>query len=134
MSTPAADSPRNPRRVAFLWASAFVLAAVIGFGPGWWERHLYRQTEALTGVGSKVQSGTLTEARRKVDPGRSARQVVEALGQPSFSHSSLGTSRHDIWAYYYADGTLTLNMTDGIAQRISVTYGPPPIPTSRRPL
>ncbi len=133
MSAPPPGS-RRLRRSAILLASAFVLAAVIGLGPGWWERHLYRQTEALTGVGSKVQPGTLTDARRKVDPGRSSQQIVAALGDPSFSQSSLGSSRHDLWAYYYADGTMTLTLTDGIAQRISMAYGPPFIPTSRRPL
>ena len=137
---PRRDDHRRTGRSVLLWVAAFAVAATIGFAPGWWERRLYRQTEALTGVGSKIRPGTLTEARRKIDPGRTAEQIVAVLGQPLFSQSteqggesSRGPSRHDIWFYYYADGTLTLNMTDGIAQRIAITYGPPLIPTSRRP-
>jgi hypothetical protein len=28
---------------------------------------------------------------------------------------------------------MTVNLTDGVVQRIAVAYGPPKIPTSRRP-
>ena len=89
--------------------------------------------EAITGVGSPVLPGSVTEARRKVDPGRTGAEVARALGRASFSVRTEGTSSHDIWTYYYSDGTMTVNLTDGIVQRISLAYGPPKIPTSRRP-
>ena len=49
---------------------------------------------------------------------------------------SIGTgenSTHEIWTYYYADGTMTVNLTDGFVARVSISYGPPKIPTSTRP-
>jgi hypothetical protein len=110
-----------------------LLAAAAFWGPRWWEHRLYRQAEALTGVGAPVLKGGVTEARGKVDPGRTAKQVEEAIGRPSISVRTEGTSSRDIWTYYYADGTMRINLTDGIVQRISIEYGPPKIPTSRRP-
>jgi hypothetical protein len=101
--------------------------------PRWWENRLYRQAEAIAGVGSPVLAGSATEARKKIDPGKTAQQVVEALGRASFSMRTEGSSTHDIWTYYYADGTMTVNLTDSIVQRISLDYGPPVIPKSHRP-
>ena len=72
-----------------------------------------------------MQAGGVTQARGKIDPGKTAKQVVELVGRPSFSVGTEGSSTHDIWTYYYADGTMTVNLTDGIVQRISVAYGPP---------
>jgi hypothetical protein len=115
------------------WLVAFALAILIGFGPRWWEHRLYRETEALTGVGAPILAGSVTDARRKVDPGRAGDRIVAALGRPSMSTSAQGLSKYEVWTYYYADGTMTLNMLDGIAQRITLSYGPPLIPTSRRP-
>ncbi|MGH9369412.1 MAG: hypothetical protein ACRD3M_17295 [Thermoanaerobaculia bacterium] len=94
---------------------------------------LYRQAEALTGVGAPILPGTLTEARRKIDPGRLEKDALAALGKPSFSASAAGLSRHEICTYHYADGTMTVNLTDGVVVRVGVSYGPPKIPTSRRP-
>lgn len=101
--------------------------------PRWWETRLYRQAEALTGVGAPVLSGTLTDARKKIDPGQTEKGVVAALGGPSVSQAAEGSSSHGIWIYYYADGTMTINLTDGVVVRIGVSYGPPKIPTSGRP-
>jgi hypothetical protein len=44
-----------------------------------------------------------------------------------------GASTHEIWKYYFADGTLTVNLTDGYVARISTDFGPPKIRQSRRP-
>ncbi len=121
----------RPPLVAFL--AVLVLVAAALWLPRWWANRLYRQTEALTGVGSPVLRGGVTEARGKIDPGKTRKQVLEALGRPSFSVGTEGSSTHDIWTYYYADGTMTVNLTDGIVQRVSISYGPPKIPTTRRP-
>jgi hypothetical protein len=117
-------------------AALFValLAVVAAFWlPRWWEEREYRAAESMAGVGSRIYPGALTDARRKIDPGRKSDQVVEALGKPSLAVATEGTARHDIWTYYYADGTMTVNLTDGIVQRISTVYGTPRIPTSARP-
>jgi len=114
-----------------LGAGLLAVGAVLWL-PRWWERRLYREAEALTGVGAPILSGTLTDARKKIDPGRTEKDVVAALGQPSFSQASEGSSSHGIWIYYYADGTMTINLTDGVVVRVGVNYGPPQIPTSRR--
>jgi len=122
--------PRAGAIVGLLLVVALVALAV--WGPRWWEMRLYRKAEALTGVGAPVLSGDVTAARRKIDPGTSAKQVLEALGKPSISVGTEGTSAHEIWTYYYADGTMTVNLSDGIVRRVSLDYGPPKIPTSRR--
>lgn len=124
------DDPSR-RRWLFAGLAALVVLGAIWL-PRWWEMRLYRQAEALTGVGAKIQAGTLTDARRRVDPGRTEPQVVAALGRPSLSAATEGSSSHAIWTYYYGDGTLTLNWTDGVVVRVGVSYGPPRIPTSRR--
>jgi hypothetical protein len=121
------------RRGLYVLSAAVLLAAILGLWlPRWWEMRLYRQAEALTGVGAPILKGGLTEARKKIDPGKTDKDVLAALGRPSFSSDSAGSSTHGIWTYYYADGTMRVNLTDGIVVRIAVTYGPPLIPTSRR--
>ncbi len=99
------DDPSR-RRWLFAGLAALVVLGAIWL-PRWWEMRLYRQAEALTGVGAKIQAGTLTDARRRVDPGRTEPQVVAALGRPSLSAATEGSSSHAIWTYYYGDGTLT---------------------------
>jgi len=114
-----------------LLLAAIVLAVLAALWlPRWWEMRLYRQAEALTGVGAPILPGNLTDARKKIDPGRSSQDVLLAVGRPSLDAS---TSSHAIWTYYYADGTMTVNLGDGVVTRIAVAYGPPQIPTSRRP-
>jgi hypothetical protein len=124
----------GPRPALFI--GLFLMVLLIGAAlwvPRWWENRLFRQAEALTGVGSRVMPGSVTEARGRISPGNPGRQVVEAIGRPSFSVGTEGSSTHEIWTYYYADGTMTVNLTDGIVARVSVSYGPPKIPTSSRP-
>lgn len=118
--------------VASLAAVLVVVAAALWL-PRWWENRLYRQVEKVAGVGARKLPGSVTEARRRVDPGRTAREVQDAIGPASFAVRTEGTSTHDSWTYYYEDGTMTMNLTDGIVKRISLSYGPPTIPTSRRP-
>ncbi|HEY6221322.1 MAG TPA: hypothetical protein VIX13_02185, partial [Candidatus Eisenbacteria bacterium] len=65
----------EPATSRTLWLTAFLLVVGIAaavWGPRLWERRLYRQAEALTGVGSRVLDGTVTEARRRIDPGRTS--------------------------------------------------------------
>jgi flagellar basal body-associated protein FliL len=126
------EGERPRRAVVILFLLVLAAAAAALWLPRWWENRLYRQAEALTGVGSPVLSGSVTDARRKIDPGRTEKQVVAALGRPSFSTGTEGTSTHAIWIYYYGDGTLTVNLTDDVVVRIGIGYGPPVIPTSRR--
>ena len=124
-------APRPALFLALLLVLLLVGAAL--WAPRWWNSRLYRQTEALAGVGSAVQPGSVTLARGRIDPGKTSKQVAQSIGRPSFAIGTEGSSKHDIWTYYYSDGTMTVNLTDDIVQRISVVYGPPKIPTSRRP-
>jgi hypothetical protein len=124
---------RSPRPSLFIALVLMVaLAAAALWLPRWWENRLFRQAEALTTVGSRVMPGGVTRARGKINPGDPAPRVVEAIGRPSFSVGTEGSSTHEIWTYYFADGTMTVNLTDGIVARISTSYGPPKIPTSAR--
>ncbi|HSP93251.1 MAG TPA: hypothetical protein VLU06_01775 [Thermoanaerobaculia bacterium] len=128
------NEERGPRTSLFIaLAVILVLVAAALWAPRWWENRLFRQAEALTGVGSRVMPGGVTRERGKINPGDPGRRVIEAIGRPSFSVKTEGSSTHEIWTYYYADGTMTVNLTDGFVARISISYGPPKIPTSTRP-
>lgn len=125
----------RPRR-AVLVVGAFVPLLVAGalWLPRWWENREYRQAEEIAGIGARIVPGTLAAARPRVDPGLAAGALVERIGKPSISVATEGKdSRREIWTYYFADGTLTVNITDGLVQRVSAVFEPPKIPTSARP-
>jgi hypothetical protein len=114
-------------------AGAVLLAAAAFWLPRWWENREYRAAEAIAGVGSPILTGKLVDAREKVDPGLTAERVEELLGKASFAVRTEGTSVHDIWKYYFADGTLTVNLTDGYVSRVGTQFGPPKIRKTGRP-
>jgi hypothetical protein len=124
----------RPRKGLFAAAVAVVIlvGAAVWF-PRWLENRTYREVEQIAGVGAAVQAGTLGDARKKVDPGVTTEAMRERLGNPSMSVATEGTERREIWTYYYADGTMLVNVTDGVVQRVSATFGTPKIPTSARP-
>ena len=122
------------RPLLFVLIAAAIAIAVAAFWlPRWWENREYRDAEKIAGVGSAVLPGKVADARKRVDPGLAAAKATEALGKPSFSVRTEGASTHEIWKYYFADGTLTVNLTDGYVARISTDFGPPKIRQSRRP-
>ena len=114
-------------------AGAVLLAAAAFWLPRWWENREYRAAEAIAGVGSPILPGKLVEARKTVDPGLKAEKVEELLGKASFAVRTEGASVHDIWKYYFADGTLTVNLTDGYVTRVGTHFGPPKIRKTGRP-
>ena len=73
------------------------------------------------------------EARKRIDPGMTGARVTDAIGKPSFSVRTQGVSAHDIWTYYFTDGTLTINLTDGYVARVATEFGPPRPGRPRRP-
>jgi hypothetical protein len=118
--------------IAALVVVPLLLVAAL-WGPSWWEKHELREAQKIAGVGSQMAAGHLTDARKKIDPGSSAEAIVAALGKPSFKVGTQGKdSTHEIWTYYFADGTMMINLTDGAAVRIGTTYGRPKIPRSSR--
>lgn len=110
-----------------------MLAAGALWLPRWWEDREFRQAEAIAGVGSRVLPGKLVDARGRIDAGIPGTKVTAALGQPSFAVKTRGSSTHEIWTYYFSDGTLTVNLTDDYVTRVSTRFGPPRIPQSLRP-
>jgi hypothetical protein len=123
-----AEHQTRRRLVAALVFVPIVLVAALWL-PRWWEGRELRQAREIAGVGSALQAGSMTDARRKIDPGKTAEQVQAAIGKASFAVGTEGRdSRHEIWTYYYKDGTLTLNLTDGAVARVSTIYGTPRIP------
>jgi hypothetical protein len=127
----SADTPRR-RLILAVFLVPILLIAVLWL-PRWWENREFQQLQAIAGVGSRVIAGNLTDARRKIDQGASAQKIEAAIGKPSFAVGTDGKdSRHEIWTYYFADGTMTVNLTDGSAVRISMVYGPPKIPKTTR--
>jgi len=122
------------RPALFLMIGAALAIAVAAFWlPRWWENREYRQAEAIAGVGSAILPGGLGDARKRIDPGITAAKVTDAIGKPSFAVRTEGSSTHEIWKYYFADGTLTVNLTDGYVARVSAEFGPPKIRQSKRP-
>src|SRR5262249_1178320 len=95
---PPGAEPRRIARGRWGLIGLALLAAVVAFWlPRWWEMRMYRQQEKVAGVGAALLPGGVTEARKKIDPGRSAQDVVSALGKPSTESSTAGTSSHGIW-------------------------------------
>ena len=129
------EDSRPPRRgllIALAFAPIF-LAAILWL-PRWWERREYRAMEEIAGVEARVVPGRLADARGKVNPGLSSEAVTAAIGKPSVSVRTQGKdSSREIWTYYFADGTMQINLTDGLVQRVSATFAPPRIPTSVLP-
>ena len=124
------DNEGGSRRglVAAVILIPVVLAAAFWL-PRWWETRELHAAREIAGVGSKLAAGSMTDARKKIDPGASREQIVAAVGQPSFAVGTEGKdSRHEIWTYYFQDGTMTVNLTDGAAVRIGTIYGTPRIP------
>ncbi|HEX9285887.1 MAG TPA: hypothetical protein VF999_01345 [Thermoanaerobaculia bacterium] len=114
------------RPVLFLVIGAAVVVAMAAFWlPRWWENRKYGRAEAIAGADSRILPGTLAKARNRIDPGMAGSKVTAAIGKPSFSVRTEGVSSHEIWTYYFADGTLTINLTDGYVARISTEFGPP---------
>lgn len=126
------SSERARPALFFVIGAALAVAVAAFWLPRWWENREYRDAEAIAGVGSAVLPGNVADARKRVDPGLPAAKATTALGKPSFAVRTEGASTHEIWKYYFTDGTLTVNLTDGYVARISTDFGPPKIPQSRR--
>jgi hypothetical protein len=123
------DEPKTRRRLlaAVVLVPIGLVAAL--WLPQWWEGHELRAAREIAGVGSQLAAGSMTDARKKVDPGVTAEKIVSAIGKPSFAVGTDGKdTRHEIWTYYFTDGTMTINLTDGTAVRIGTIYGTPRIP------
>ncbi|MGH9399191.1 MAG: hypothetical protein ACRD00_02395 [Thermoanaerobaculia bacterium] len=117
--------------IAALGLVAPLLVAMLWL-PRWWQNRTDRRSETLAGIGA-VLPGSVTDARRKIDAGRPEKAVVEAIGKPSVAVETRGAARHSIWTYYYADGTMTLNLTNGYLARADLEYGPPRRGTPNHP-
>jgi hypothetical protein len=114
------------RPVLFLLIGAVVVIALLVFWlPRWWENRQGGRSEAIAGADSRILPGSLGEARKRIDPGMPGSKVTGAIGKPSFSVRTQGVSAHEIWTYYFTDGTLTINLTDGYVARVSTEFGPP---------
>ncbi|PYQ36473.1 MAG: hypothetical protein DMF54_10130 [Acidobacteria bacterium] len=122
------------RPVLFFLIGAAVLIALGAFWlPRWWENREGPRAEAIAGADSRILPGSLAEARKRIDPGMTGARVTDAIGKPSFSVRTQGVSAHDIWTYYFTDGTLTINLTDGYVARVATEFGPPRPGRPRRP-
>jgi hypothetical protein len=123
----AEQKTRSRLLAAVVLVPLFLVAAL--WLPKWWEGRELSEARKIAGVGSELTAGSMTDARKKVDPGLAADKIVAAIGKPGFSAGTDGRdTKHEIWTYYFSDGTMTINLTDGAAVRISTIYGTPRIP------
>ncbi len=124
------DAQRKTRRR--LLAAAVIVPALLAAAlwlPRWWEGRELSEARKIAGVGSQLSAGSMTDARKKIDPGLTSEKIAAAIGKPGFAVGTDGRDvKHEIWTYYFSDGTMTVNLTDGAAVRISTIYGPPRIP------
>jgi hypothetical protein len=132
LERPVSAQSSRRRLILAVFLVPILLIAVLWL-PSWWENREFQQVQAIAGVGSRIVAGNLTDARRKIDPGASAQKIEAAIGKASFAVGTDGKdSRREIWTYYFADGTMIVNLTDGTAVRVSTYYGPPKIPKTTR--
>jgi hypothetical protein len=128
------EKERRSRTLTVLLACIPILLAAVLWLPRWWENHLYREAEAIAGVEARIVPGTIADARKKTESGMKAAALIAAIGKPSILVGTDGKdSRREIWTYYFSDGTMIVNLTDGLVQRVSADFHPPRIPTSARP-
>ena len=123
------EEPKTRRGLyaAVVLVPVFLAAAL--WLPQWWERRELQAARDIAGVGSQLSAGGMTDARKKIDPNQTGEKIVAAIGKPGFAVGTDGkNSKREIWTYYFTDGTMTINLTDGIAVRIGTIYGPPRIP------
>jgi hypothetical protein len=126
------DRPRRGLLLLAAFVPIFVAAAL--WVPRWWENREYRAAEDIAGVAAPIMPGSLAEARQRLDPGVATEDVVARIGKPSMSVATEGRdARREVWTYYFSDGTMLINVTDGRVQRVSTSFGAPKIPTSARP-
>ena len=123
----AEQKTRSRLLAAVVLVPLFLVAAL--WLPKLWEGRELSEARKIAGVGSQLTAGSMTDARRKVDPGLAADKIVAAIGKPGFAVGADGRdTTHEIWTYYFTDGTMTINLTDGVAVRIGTIYGAPRIP------
>jgi hypothetical protein len=123
-----AEQKTRRRLLAAVVVVPALLAAALWL-PRWWEGRELREARKIAGVGSQLTAGSMTDARKKIDPGLTADRIEAAIGKAGFAVGTSGRDvKHEIWTYYFSDGTMTINLTDGSAVRISTIYGPPRIP------
>jgi hypothetical protein len=123
-----AEQKTRRRLLAAVVIVPALLAAALWL-PRWWEGRELSEARKIAGVGSQLTTGSMTDARKKIDPGLTSDKIAAIIGKPGFAVGTNGReTRHEIWTYYFSDGTMTVNLTDGTAVRISTVYGPPRIP------
>jgi hypothetical protein len=131
---PQEDSRPSRRGLWIALALVPIALAAAFWLPAWWEAREFWQVQSIAGVDAGIVPGDLTGARKKIDPGRTAAEITAAIGKPSMAVGTDGRDmRHEIWTYYFADGKMIVNLTDGVAVRISTVYGAPKLPKSTRP-
>ena len=123
-----AEQKTRSRLLAAVVLVPLLLVAALWL-PKWWEGRELSEARKIAGVGSQLTAGSMTDARKKVDPGLAGDKIVAAIGKPGYAFGTDGRdTKHEIWIYYFSDGTMTINLPDGAAVRISTIYGTPRIP------
>ena len=124
-----AEQQTRRRLLAAIVLVPIVLVAALWL-PRWWEGRELRQAREIAGVGSRAPGGQHDRRAQEDRPRNDRREGRQAaIGKASFAVGTEGQdSRHEIWTYYFTDGTLTINLTDGAVARVSTIYGTPRIP------
>ena len=111
-----AEQKTRSRLLAAVVLVPLLLVAALWL-PRWWEGRELAEARKIAGVGSQLTAGSMTDARRKVDPGLAADKIVAAIGKPGFAVGADGrATTHEIWTYYFSDGT----MKWAVAPKVSI--------------
>src|SRR4249920_3841171 len=79
----AEQKTRSRLLAAVVLVPLFLVAAL--WLPKWWEGRELSEARKIAGVGSQLTAGSMTDARKKVDPGLAADKIVAAIGKPGFA-------------------------------------------------
>lgn len=109
------------KKAAAAGALVVLLAVALFFGRRYLIEHALSSNAPIAGVGGRLLRGRTVEERGKIHPGMAAKELLAALGQPTYRFGEPGRSVYVRWQYEYADGKLLITLGDGYIVEIDTT-------------
>ena len=76
----------------------------------------------IAGVGGKTLAGRTADQREKVRPGMTEKDLLAALGEPTYRYETRGDAMHGRWVYEYADGKMLVTLNSAYIVEIDTTF------------